>query len=489
MSIYPVLEVDSLVGRCQQDINTFIKQVLGGKSNSVKSVQYDLYTGNDFSMMKSEISTQLSIMNKILQSHNETMTSFDYAHDILHFGEQERNQLWIVRTLLCYQMMIFGTHIMSDPSLHAKVYKTTPFQRTFRPDVISELPSFKLGIFGSITPTSDIDIGIQYSGMTNGFSALDYVVATMEDMFILFLGVTSTLQLDIEYYADMMTLPNPNPTNTASPDLFYLDTMSFTENEFKEMLPYAYASIYRNYLTAKKDLKNTSNETDFIPRLNMYVELIDENAMNTAKQLVSAYMNLTYDKAREKYYELVRLAEANVAIIRGYLQTRNYQALTNDVIVKTMKAIAHALIFRAESYVCAPTVMHVVRLLQADPKREKYPVTYPTTCHALPEIRLKNPQCEIGRYGYEMSILEQIGYILRFQLTYCEGEPNHTKDTKCKKKLEKYRSRLDDAIERKQGISSSKGGRRKKSRSIQQKTHRNGRRKNYIKRTRKHTRV
>lgn len=484
MSIYPVLEIDSLVNRCAQDIRTFITQVLGGKSNSIHSVQYDLYTGNDYNMMKNEISKQLNIMQNIL--HGEAITSFDYAHDILHFEEKERNQLWIVRTLLCYQMMIFGTHVMSNPSLHAEVYKTSPFQRNFRSDVIAELPSFKLGIFGSITPTSDIDIGIQYSGMVNGFAALNYVVATMEDMFIHFLGITSTLQLDIEYYADMMTLPNPNPNNTSSPDLFYLDTLSFTENDFKAMLPYAYASIYRNYLTAKKDLRNQRNETDFIPRLKKYNVSIDEHAMNDAKQMVSAYINLSYDKAREKYYELVRTAEANVASIREMIQMRNYQALTNTLILETMKAIAHALIFRAESYVCAPTVMHVVRLLQADPKREKYPVTYPTTCHALPEIRLKNPQCEIGPYGYEMSILEQIGYILRFQMTYCE-EPRN--DVKCKKKLDKYKSRLEDAIIRKKGVSGGSGGRRKKSPSIRQKTQRNGRRKHQIKRTRKHKRV
>jgi hypothetical protein len=484
MSVYPVLKISSLVERCNRDIATFITQVLGGKSNSVNSVKYELYTGTDYGMMKDNIQKQLSIMTHIL--HNEPISSFDYAHDILHFTEQERNQLWIVRTLLCYQMMIFGTHVMSYSSLHKEVYAEMP-ERTFRPDVISELPSFKLGIFGSITPTSDIDIGIQYSGKTAGFAALDYVVATMEDMFIHFLGVESTLKLDIEYYADMMTLPNPDSTNTASPDLFYLDTSSFTQIEFIEMLPYAYASIYRNYKTATNDLKNRRNEIGFISRLEKQGVSVNENVMNKAKQMVDAYMNLTYNMAREQYYQLVKAAEAHVVDIREFIQAGDYKALTNARIVEAMKAIAHALIFRAESYVCAPTVMHVVRLLQADPTGKKYPVSYPTdTCTVQLQNRLKNPQCEIGRYGYEMSKLEQIGYILRFELTYCEGSQNKEKAEKCKKKLGKYQARLNDANARQADILSS-GGRRKKYRSIRRKTYRNGRRK-HIKRTKRHMR-
>ena len=502
MYVYPILEIDSLVKRCDQDIEKFITDVLSGKSNSIQSVRYNLYINDNYDDIKSEIGKQLDTMNNILNPYTKNITSFDYSRDILYFTENERNQLWIVRTLLCYQMMIFGTHIMSNSSLHAKVY-TDPSKRPFRPDVITELPFFKLGIFGSITPTSDIDIGIQYSGMTSNFAALNYVVAIIEDMFIHFLNITSTLKLDIEYYANLETLPNSNPNNTASPDLFYLDTTTFTEKDFNVMLPYAYASIYRNYITATEYLKTKRNDTDFISRLQTYGVLINENAMNDAKQMVDDYMNLLNDEAdnaREKYYELVKNAEEQVAVIRRYIKDSKYENLTNKLIVEAMKAIAHSLIFRAESYVCAPTVMHVVRLLQADPKKEKYPVTYPAEClRALQFERLKNPQCGIGHYGYEMSRLEQIGYILRFQLIFCERGQNNMNvnaKVKCEKKLKKYKIRLEDAILRKNGIpdrtntikqkngvSESMGGRRK----LQRKTRRNLRRK-HVKCTKRHTR-
>ena len=35
--VYPILTVDSLKNRCADDIDTFIKNVLGGKANSIQS--------------------------------------------------------------------------------------------------------------------------------------------------------------------------------------------------------------------------------------------------------------------------------------------------------------------------------------------------------------------------------------------------------------------------------------------------------------------
>ena len=465
--VYPVLQVESLVARCAADIDKFIKEVPGVNSKAVQSVMYPLYTEqSSHEAMKAAIEGQLEKFNAVLQHHEQTIGAFDYAHDILHFDEQERNQLWIMRTLLCYQLMILGTLLMTHEELHDEVYDSTSFERPFRPEVVHELPSFKLGIFGSLTPTSDIDIGIQYSGKTSGFAALDYVVGTMEDMFIHFLGIDSTLKLDIEYYADMMTLPNPNSSDEEHPDVFYLDTFRFEESDFKEMVPYAYASIYRNYWTAKKDLDEITNNTsghvrelsDSITRYDKTI-VVDESVMNTAKNMVLEYTSLSYAKAREAYYGFVQTAEVNVAVIRDMVHQGSYEGLTNELVLQTMKDIAQSLIFRAESYVCAPTVMHVVRLLQADPKKLKYPTMFPVSCRSDElKTRLLNPQCEIGKYGFELSKLEQIGYIVRFNMTYCEINQPDAK-LKCGKKRAKYESRLTNADERMKGIV---GGRRKR---------------------------
>jgi hypothetical protein len=43
-----------------------------------------------------------------------------------------------------------------------------------------------------------------------------------------------------------------------------------------------------------------------------------------------------------------------------------------------MQKISHALVFRAESYTCAPTIMHVVRILQLDKLKKQLDPKYET---------------------------------------------------------------------------------------------------------------
>ena len=55
MYVYPILEIDSLVKRCDQDIEKFITDVLSGKSNSIQSVRYNLYINDNYDDIKSEM--------------------------------------------------------------------------------------------------------------------------------------------------------------------------------------------------------------------------------------------------------------------------------------------------------------------------------------------------------------------------------------------------------------------------------------------------
>jgi hypothetical protein len=47
----------------------------------------------------------------------------------------------------------------------------------------------------------------------------------------------------------------------------------------------------------------------------------------------------------------------------------------------------------------------------------------------------------IGKYGILLSILEQLGYLRRFDITYCEN-----KKDECDKKMKKYGNRLIDGL-------------------------------------------
>ena len=91
MYVYPILEIDSLVKRCDQDIEKFITDVLSGKSNSIQSVRYNLYINDNYDDIKSEIGKQLDTMNNILKPYTKNITSFYAFHNRKIMGN---NGIW-----------------------------------------------------------------------------------------------------------------------------------------------------------------------------------------------------------------------------------------------------------------------------------------------------------------------------------------------------------------------------------------------------------
>lgn len=113
-----------------------------------------------------------------------------------------------------------------------------------------------------------------------------------------------------------------------------------------------------------------------------------------------------------------------------------------------MGKIGKALTYRDESYNCAPTVIHVVRMLQENStKMDKYKTDIPEQyCGDLQPHKLSDPYCAMGKYGYILSIIEQIGYMYRFNSIYCDNNSKTYSEDICKKKIEKYNERLQNAI-------------------------------------------
>ena len=103
---------------------------------------------------------------------------------------------------------------------------------------------YELGIFGSLTPTSDIDIGIQYAynESTAEKNYLSYFVKHFENLFIIYTGVRS-LDFDIETYATLNVM-NINKTPT-----FFLSSEKFTQTHFNKLLPIVMNSMVRNNLS------------------------------------------------------------------------------------------------------------------------------------------------------------------------------------------------------------------------------------------------
>lgn len=180
-----------------------------------------------------------------------------------------------------------------------------------------------------MTPTSDIDVGIFYSGENTSRILLSYVVSHIESLFIIYTGKTS-LAFDIEFYADMMTLPNREADKETHPVLFYLDHSGFLEKHYQDNLVVAWASFIRNMVLAGVSIDQDVKAyiTEYVGKIN--ARKINQNdekivfdvdfqanaQLKEATDHVREYMTLmgdptieNYNAARKLYYSKVDAAE------------------------------------------------------------------------------------------------------------------------------------------------------------------------------------
>lgn len=297
-----------------------------------------------------------------------------------------------------------------------------------------------LGIFGSESLTSDIDIGVFYKEnitINKNTIKLSEIVKSFESIFVK--QNYTSIDLDTEMYANY-SVRNVRP---------FLKT---DDAGYNKMMPYVVAGMMKNYFQSlfdshnsicdtrrkikllhnkdcntfiiKKKLNNItlSNIMD-IPNKSLLshkdYNFIKEEVtkyIKESKKIISEYINHSYKSGCKKYYDT--------------LDKIHHEYIKKDINNSELnKYISHALVYRAESYQCSPTIYHVVYGIQASSnKNEKKKI------HNL-----------INHSGYILSMMEQIGYLSRFY--------NEYKKTKNKvlfhKKKNKYEKRLIDAIDKK----------------------------------------
>jgi hypothetical protein len=437
------LSIDSIKSRYKEDIDNFLKEY---KTKNYK--RFSLIEAQSYNIMKETMDMLSSEIQKLLKEY--PFKKFNYHKDIYKFDPDIQQKLWIIRTYIFYQMLIFLIEIASG-----KVHPLFPLEDIKINITIEELSKCKIEISGSNTPTSDIDIGIKYFGKDIISPFLWWILSIYENLFTYILGKKS-LDLDIETVIWNTIIPNKDYKK----DLYYLNTSKFSLRHFEQILPYIGCSILRNAVIAQEELHNKSdihNQTldifidNFSFPLHLYlpdttipnyknIKKIWENEkwQKKAKKIISDYKLNNYDYQRKKYYELTKEVEKiNLTIRKQFLESKNLKEpkISIDKICKLMVKICHAEVYREENYVCPTTVLHVVKILQNK--------------NHIHEIKCESPlppKCIIGYYGYLISMLEQRGYLNRFSITYCQYR-NFDK-TKCIKKYEKYFKRYIDALER-----------------------------------------
>ena len=471
--VYPTFDINSIQKRLNNDLEQFSKEY---------QVRLDLgfdVESSRFEEMKEKID---SLMNKLVEyTEHKNKDIFNYAHDVKYVEEYQQKLMWITRTYIFYQLLAYVSKSLSDKNLYNDLYSDHN-EYPYRDNISQKLNLFKMGIFGSITPQSDIDLGIMYTGEpyeVNNEPALSYVLSRFENIFLKLTGLNS-LSFDIETYADMITITKN--IEGENKDIFYINTNLIEDKDKHKGLICALTSVLRSMALAEQEIQNKNLDRNELNDLfenfkfdniietihdtrNKITDIVEENKskifkdfydkqgkylkeskdseiinysenLKKAKELVIDYMTLDYDAKRYKYYEYVNKAEKLKFDIMKKMN--NNDELTSEDISNLIYKIGVALTYRMESYTCSPTIVYIVRILQAEKdKSEKYHTTTPEEyCN---DSNKDQPYCTMSKYGFILSCIEQIGNIYRFYKTYCMENDN---PNMCKKKLTKYYGRF-----------------------------------------------
>jgi hypothetical protein len=321
---------------------------------------------------------QIEVQEALLKSIPE---SFEDWHDITSLDEQEQKRLWSFRQWLFCQILIYT----------ALTYK--------------EAGSVKLQMFGSGTPTSDIDVSVESPRASAFIKAVEADWKT--------LTTAPTTKLDVEFYGDFLMFLDEKGENN------FLNSRKLTEipEAQTKILSFVGVSILRNAGTLS------------FPELDTFIvshpEVADNGWKQEAQKIFENYTNMNQEQRQEQYYTLLHKAEEQ----RDKLKTPGLSPQEmNTITYQIFVALCNANIFRSENYILPSTVIHVVRDIQA---KAPMPSVRSRNC---PIFKSKIASCPMGVFTYLCSAMEQLGYMKRF-----EGN---------EKKQAKYRPRFEDALQR-----------------------------------------
>ena len=335
--------------------------------------------------------------SEILMAIQQVDSNFSW-HDIKKYSVEEQKEFWTLREWLFCQVLVLAYLNFQT----GQVSRQPP--AGFTPE------SYSFALFGSVKPTSDIDVSVDGP-------VASYLISILEDLWLSATGAPCS-RWDIEFYGDfsMVLDEKKNPV--------FLNSREFNLAA-DQILPYVGASILRNA------------ETLEFPELDAFLAAHPEvPALTKSPWKQEAYSmmknigSMSYDQQREQYYKYLGEAEK----IRN-----SVPVLSQDIALKIFLAMCKANLFRSENYILPSTVIHIVRDIQAKAPQPNRNDPRCTLYHA------KLSTCAVGRFAYLASAMEQLGYMKRF---------SYDND-----KVKKYGDRLEAAMKK---YNSIQGGRKKR---------------------------
>ena len=364
----------------------------------------------------------------------------DYIHDDgeIPFPEMSLTSkgkalAWMYRHTMFFGILLLVHQLLSSRNIEGLPENMANIRRDHLADFNTISSKIELSILGSNKPDSDIDIGVACYAPENT-TFLGNLIYFIEWAF-LWIYEKPSLFYDIEFYADFMTYEKTieGAKSIARPTRWLVDTFSLSDTQYDFMMPYAISSFLRNLYHAHGNLdriKKMKWEDFFQYVPSSYRRWIKPVYFPKAKQMTIQYLQITNYELGIAIHK-TKINECSQAML-AYIQNPKSSNLLLDVMQKS----AEVNLYREESYLCLPTILHVAKIMQQDAKTGMQS-NYNKNC-----TRLKRPQtfippvCYVNQFGYQMSIIEQLGYIARFELAKKEN------------KIKKYRERIADANRR-----------------------------------------
>jgi len=426
-----------------------------------------------------------------------------------HYHDTENSTMitrWIARNNLFHAILLYVV-LFKLKSTQTVTTQITSFFKT-QPQNDTYLKNYKLGNFGSTNPSSDIDACIQYDG-TDPQYTVSNCIKCIEDAYVDLVGIPC-LKLDIEFYDSYISKTDSDnketyavdfTTNSPSEELEQLSKLlpyaiaSMMRNIHIGIKPNTYgrSTFSKAYIskpkpgfTPRSDGSISYDVNDILVHLNLnpqikkndygnnnifsrmedmnticikilqavfkllnincennkpfrnyFLELLKNRSFFTkAKTLYEPYFKNntqtpTYNDRRKIYYEKLKLVENK--------RITNPQPNDNDL----LSLMCDSQLYREEGYVLISTVLEVPRVMQKCGND-----TNKDGCKEICDESNKynNPACLMNKSTYLLSMIEQLGFIIRFYIEdKCNAGNNCDKGSHFKTKLDKYLKRWNHA--------------------------------------------
>ena len=308
--------------------------------------------------------TMVSIKDAIRMLDDSIPAKFTW-HDLRDMSIQKKKMLCLTREWLFCEVLL---HVITSESR-----RKPPAPFTFE--------QYTIKMFGSTHLTSDMDVSVQ------GTHAY-YIMALIEDAWLECTGHPSD-RWDISFFADFFTYIDSKHHEV------FLNSRGFHDS-YDKILPYVGFSILQNAKTLDFPALR-----DFIKEHPEMPALQNKGWKEKAHALYNQVKHMTYNEKREHYYRHILEAE-------NLRNTHLDDSINLKVTMNIFIALAHATIYRAESYVLPSTVIFIVRDIQAG--------SLPPTSRTCKPYDVMRASCALGKFTYICSALEQLGYMERFKM-------------------------------------------------------------------------